>query len=132
MSPVRPLAHVYKDYHGENAYHHLLQLIADTHACDLLEVLETCQNLVLDLELRLHAKLGTLLDGKGLLLELLKRTRSTQVDDDVVAAFYLETKGEDDAFARIVGVGDVLALSKTKGGLPLLERLVVLVCGSQS
>lgn len=113
---------------GEDRYHHLLQLDANTHAGYLLEVLEACQNLVLDLELCLHAETCTLLDGEGLLLELLERTRSTQVDDDVVAALYLETKGENDALAGVVGVGDVLALAKAKGRLPLLQRLIILVC----
>ena len=78
---------------GKDRHHHLLQFGASTHAGHLLEVLKTCQNLVLDLELCLHAETCTFLDGEGLLLELLEGTRSTQVDDDVVAALYLETKG---------------------------------------
>ena len=82
---------------------------------------------MLNLELRFHAKLGTLLDSKGLLLQSFERTGCPQVDDDVVATFNLETKGEDDTFAGVVGVRDVLALTKTKGCFPLLQRLVVLV-----
>ena len=112
-------------------YHHLLQLVANPHAGNLLEVLETGQDLVLDLELGLHAETSTLLDGEGLLLELLERAGRAQVDDDVGAAFDLETEREDAALARVVGVGDVLALAEAKGGLPVLQRLIVLVCGGQ-
>jgi hypothetical protein len=95
-----------------------------------LEVLQTRQNVVLDLELCLHAEPSTLLDGEGLLLQSFDGTRCAQVDNDIIAAFDFKSEGEDDTPARVIGVGDVLALSKTKGFLPLLERLVVLVCGS--
>lgn len=86
------------------AYHHLLHLVADTHACDLLQVLQACQNLVLDLELRLHAECSTLLDDERLLLECFKSTRRLEVNDDVGAAFDLEAKRVDDAFAGVVGI----------------------------
>lgn len=109
------------------AYHHLLQLVTDAHAGDLLQVLEASQDLVLHLELGLHAETSALLDGEGLLLELLEGAGSAQVDDDVLTALDLEAQGEDDAFARVVGVRDVLALAQAQRGLPLLQRLVVLV-----
>jgi len=83
---------------------------------------------VLHLELCLHAEPGTFLDGEGLFLKSLDGTGCAQVDDDIIAAFDFESEREDNASAGIVGVGDVLALSKTKGRFPLLERLVVLVC----
>lgn len=93
-----------------------------------MEVLQTGQNVVLDLELCLHAEPSTLLDGEWLLLESFDSARCAQVDNDIITAFDLESEGEDDTPAGVVGVGDVLALSKTKGLLPLLERLVVLIC----
>jgi hypothetical protein len=86
------------------AYHHLLHLVADTHTCDLLQVLQTCQNLVLDLELHLHAESGALLDGEWLALEGLKGARRLEVDDDVGTAIDFETERVDDAFAGVVGV----------------------------
>jgi hypothetical protein len=127
MSPVE-LVSLCLSLHKLIAYHHLLHLVADTHACDLLQVLQTSQNLVLDLELCLHAECSALLDGEWLLLEGLKGTGRLEVDDNVGAALDLETERVDDAFAGVVGVGDVLALAKTKGSLPLVQSLVVLVC----
>ena len=112
-------------------YHHLLHLVADTHACDLLQVLQTSQDLVLDLELCLHAECSTLLDGERLLLEGLEGARRLEVDDDVGAALNFETERVDDAFAGVVGVRDVLALAETKGSFPLVECLVVLVCSTR-
>jgi len=106
-----------------------LHLAADSHARDLLEVLEACQDLVLDLELCLHAECSALLDCERLALESLDGTGRPQIDDDVVAALDFETEREDDALARVVGIGDVFALAKTERGFPLLEGLVVLVCG---
>lgn len=82
---------------------------------------------MLDLELRLHAECRTLLDDKGLLLEGLQSTRRLEVDDDVGAALDFESERVDDAFAGVVGVGDVLALAETKGGLPLVQRFILLV-----
>lgn len=82
---------------------------------------------MLDLELRLHAERSALLDCKRLALEGLDGAGRPQVDDNVGAAFDFQTKREDDALARVVGVGDVLALAETERGFPLLEGLVVLV-----
>jgi hypothetical protein len=83
---------------------------------------------VLHLELGLHAESSSLFDYEGLALESLDGARGPQVDDDIGPTFDFEAEREDDAFARIVGVGDVCALAETERGLPLLERLVVLVC----
>lgn len=86
------------------SYHHLLHLVADTHACDLLKVLQTRQNLMLDLELGLHAESGTLLDCERLALEGLEGTRRLEVDDDVGAAIDLKTERVDDALAGVFWV----------------------------
>ena len=90
-------------------YHHLLQLIAHWASGDLLEVLQAREDLVLHLELRLHAELGTLLDDEGLALELVNGAGRPKVDDDIGAAFDLEAERLDDAFARVIGVGQRLA-----------------------
>lgn len=119
---------MYTPRRDNSPYHHLLHLVADTHACDLLEVLQAGENLMLDLELCLHAEGGTLLDDEGLLLESLKSTGGLEVDDDVGAALDLEAKRVDDAFAGIAGVRNVLALTETKGGFPLVQGLILLVC----
>jgi hypothetical protein len=89
---------------GPVGAHHLLHLVADTHACDLLQVLEAGENLVLDLELGLHAEGGALLDGEGLVLEGLEGTGRLEVDDDVGTALDLEAERVDDALAGVVGV----------------------------
>jgi hypothetical protein len=107
--------------------HHLLHLVAQTHARHLLEVLEPRQDLVLHLELRLHAELRALLDGEGLVLERLDGAGRLEVDDDVRAAFDLEAEREDDALARVVGVREVFALPEAERLFPLAEGLVVLV-----
>jgi hypothetical protein len=87
---------------------------------------------VLDLELCLHAECSTFLDDERLLLEGLKGARRLEVDDDVGTAIDFETERVDDAFAGVVGVGDVLALAETKGSLPLVQGFVVLVCRAES
>lgn len=84
---------------------------------------------MLDLELRLHAEGSTLLDDEGLLLQSLEGTRRLEVNDDVGTSFDLEAKRVDDAFAGVVGVRDVLALAKTEGSFPLVQGLILLVCG---
>ena len=83
---------------------------------------------MLDFELGLHAESSALLDGEWLALERLDSARRPQVNDNVFATFDLETEREDDTFAGVVGVRDVLALTEAEGGFPLLQRLVVLVC----
>ena len=95
-------------------HHHLLQLVAHGAPGHLLEVLEAGEDLMLDLELDLHAELGTLLDDEGLALKLLDGAGGPEVDDDVGAAFDLETERLDDAFARVVGVGQRLAAAETE------------------
>lgn len=64
---------------------------------------------MLHLELRLHAELGALFDHKRLVLERVDGTGRLEVDDNVRAAFDLEAEREDDAFARVTGVGEVFA-----------------------
>lgn len=67
-------AHITYSRRRQDAYHHLLKLVAHTHAGDLLQVLEAGKDLVLDLELCLHAERGAFLDGEGLVVEGLERT----------------------------------------------------------
>jgi hypothetical protein len=75
---------------------------------------------MLNLELGLHAESGALFDGEWFALERFDSTRRPQVDDDVFATFDFETEREDDAFAGVVGVRDVLALAEAEGSFPLL------------
>jgi hypothetical protein len=127
MNPVTfiSIAIIFVRYLG--SYHHLLHLLAQRSTRDLLEVLETGQNLVLNLELYFHAVLGTLLDHEWLRLELVDSAGGSEVNDHVWASVDFDCEREDDAFARIAGVGDVFALAEAERCLPLLERFIVLV-----
>jgi hypothetical protein len=102
------------------AYHHLLHLLANSQALDNLEIFQASQDLMLNLELGLHAESSALLDGEGFALERLDSTRGPQVNDDVFSTFDLKTEREDDTFAGVVGVRDVLALTEAEGSFPLL------------
>jgi hypothetical protein len=101
--------------------------MAHPQVLDDLEIFHSREDLVLDLELCLHAEAGALLDGEGLVLEGFSGAGGFEVDDDVGAAFDFETEGEDDAFAGVVGVGEVLARAQAEGFFPFLEGFVVLV-----
>lgn len=110
-------------------YNHLLVLLAEDLALHHLDVLQAREDLVLDLEGDLHAEGGAFLDCEWRLLERVHGSGIFQVDDDVGAALNLETKGEDDAFARVVWIRDVLARAEAERLFPLAEGLVVLVWG---
>jgi hypothetical protein len=108
--------------------HHLLHLMADTHALDHLDVFQPSENLVLDLEDGLHAELGALLDSEGLVLERVDCAGGLEVNDNVRPSVHLEAEREDDAFAGVALVRDVLAGAESERLFPLAEGLVVLVC----
>lgn len=115
---------------GRITANHLARLATgdpDLAAPDRLDVVQAAQNLVLHLELGLHGELGTLLDGEGLLLEVLQRPGRRQVDHDGLPAGRLHGERVDDAHARVVGVGQVVAAAEAEGLLVALEGLVVLV-----
>lgn len=80
---------------------------------------------MLHLEARLHAEGGALLDGEGVLVQVLERAGLRQVDDDVLTALHLEAEREDDDFARVVGVREVVARAQAEGLLPFAEGFVV-------
>ena len=127
---VRALSRLSASKFVENervTYHHLLHLVADTHACDLLQVLQPSKNLMLNLELRLHAECSTFLDCEWLGLESLESTGRLEVDDNVGTALNFKSERVDDAFAGVVGVGDVLALAEAEGSFPLVQCFIVLV-----
>lgn len=89
----------------EETYNHFLILAnTNTLALDDLDVVQSRQNLVLDLELRRHAELGALLDFERLVLESGFRTLFGQVDGDGWAAFRVHGQREDDAVAWIIWV----------------------------
>lgn len=89
-------------------------LLAKDLALHNLDVLQAGEHLVLDLEGDLHAERGAFLDGERFLCKSLNRGSILQIDNDIVAAVDLEAQGEDDAFAGVVRVGDVLACSEAK------------------
>ena len=71
--------------------------------------MQSAQNLVLDLEPRLHGELGSLLDSEGVVLEGLQGTRGSEVNGDGITASGVHGEREDDAVARVAWVGEVLA-----------------------
>lgn len=77
----------------DDTYHHLLLLMAEGVTCGLLEVLQACQNVMLDLELCLHAVFSSLLNYEGLAGQSVKSAGSSQIYDDVGAALDLESEG---------------------------------------
>jgi hypothetical protein len=83
---------------------------------------------MLHLELRLHAELRSFLDHERFVLESLDSSGGLQVNGDVRASLYLQGEGQDDAFTRVVGVGEVLSGAKAQRLFPLAEGLVILVC----
>lgn len=74
-----------------------------------------------------HAKLGSLLDGERLVLEVIDGTGRGEVDGDVGTAFDFEGEGFDDTFARVAGVGDGSAAAEAERGFPAVEGFVVCV-----
>lgn len=114
---------------GGIATQHLLILAnTDTLALDHLQVLETTQHLMVDLEDHLDVELGTLLDGEGLVLESVDGSRGGQIDDDVGTALDNQGQRFDDTL-RIAGLADGVAGVQAQRGLPAVEGLIILVCG---
>lgn len=106
-------------------YNHLRVLgDLDTLALDDLDVVQTTQYLMLDLELGAHGELGAFLDFKGLVLEALLASRRGQVNRDGVAAGRVEGQSKDDADSGIVGVGNIFAAAQAEGLLVPLERFI--------
>ena len=72
-------------------YQHLL-VLADANALALhhLDILQSTQDLMLDLENDLGAELGALLDHEGFLLELLQGIGTRQVHHDIWTARRLD------------------------------------------
>lgn len=94
-----------------------------------LEVLQTTQHLVLDLEADLHAELGSLLDDEGLCFERFDASGGTEVDDDFRSACDFKAERCNDTFTLIGGVDwDKSAGGKTERSFPSVQGLVVLVC----
>jgi hypothetical protein len=106
-------------------YNHLRVLgHSDTLSLDNLDVVKSAENLMLDLELGHHGKLGVLLDPEGLVLEGVLATGCREVDGHRIAAGGLHGQGEDDADAGVAGIGQVIAAAETEGLLVALERLI--------
>lgn len=109
-------------------YQHLLILAdANTLPPHGLDVLQTAENLMLNLENDLDAESSTLLDREGLVLELFERTRGRQLNHDVVPAFHLQGEGLDDALPRVIRVAEGRAGVQSQGSFPAVQGFVVLV-----
>jgi hypothetical protein len=88
----------------KKTYNHLLHLGLGAHPGNDLDIFHAAQDLVLDTETGFHAESGALFDGEGLLVEGVQGALLRQVDHDVGAAFDFQAQGEQDHFARVVGV----------------------------
>ena len=110
----------------DETYNHLGVLgNSDSLALDNLDVMETTQNLMLNLELGANGELGTLLDLERLVLKV---TRSGKVDRDGRSARRVHAELKDNANSRIVGVRDGgAAAAETERFLVSLEGLVASV-----
>ena len=73
-------------------YQHLL-ILANPYALALddLQVLETAQNIVLDLEDNLDPERRAFFDSEGLVFQRLKRTRGREIDHHILTSFHLES-----------------------------------------
>lgn len=113
---------------GKAAQHLLILAHTDTLALDNLQVLETTQDVVVDLEDDLDVELGTLLDSEWLFLEGVDGTGGGQIDGDVGAAVDDERERLDDTIG-VAGLANGLACVQTQGGLPTDHGLIVGICG---
>ena len=85
---------------------------------------------MLDLELRLHRELRSLLDLERVVLEGVQCTGGCEIDSDGVTTGGVHGEGEDDAVAWVVGVGEVLApATNAKGFFVALHCFVIGVWG---
>ncbi len=100
-----------------------LRVLADPDTLPLhdLDVRQPADNLVLDLERDDHGELGSFLDREGLVLQRSLAAGGRQVDSDGWTARRLQRERLDDAGARVVGVGQVLAAAQPEGLLVALE-----------
>ena len=79
-------------------------------------------------EVRLHTKLGALLDAERLRLECFQAPGGSQVDGDVGAAFNFQGEGFDYTASLVLGVdGDRRARGYAEGSFPAVERFVILI-----
>ncbi len=113
---------------GRVAADHFL-VLAERNALpfQLLDILETGEDLVLDDELGLHLILAAFFDGEGLLFEGIKGAAGREIDSNVWPAFHFKCEGLDDAEPWIIRVGDGVAGADTKRGLPSVQSLVFLI-----
>lgn len=111
---------------GSETHDHLAVLgHPDALALHDLDVVQAAQDLVLDAEGGGHGELCAFLDLEGLVLEGVLAPGRGEVDGDWGAAGRVHGQGLDNADARVVGVGEVVAAGETEGFLVALEGLVI-------
>lgn len=82
---------------------------------------------MVDLEGHLDAEVGSLLDLKGLVLQLVNCALSGDIDHNVGTTFDLEGEGLDDACSGVFGVANRFAGVEAEGGFPAVEGFIMLV-----
>ncbi len=110
----------------EKTYDHFTVLAnPDSLALHDLDVLQTAEDLVLDLESGPHGELGSLLDLERVVLEGGLATGGREVDRHGRPAGSLHGQGEDDADARIALIREVpAATAEAERLLVSLEGLI--------
>lgn len=108
---------------------HLLILAnPDTLSLHDLQVLQTAQNLMVDLEGNLDTECGAFLDGEGLVFQSFEGTGGGEIDDDVRTVFHLESERFDNT-AIVAVLSYRVARVQAQGGFPAVQGFVALVCG---
>lgn len=83
---------------------------------------------MLDLELRRHAELNSLLDLERFVLERSFGASGGEIDGDGWAAFRVHGQRENDAVAWVVGVREVIAsATETEGLLVALHGFIICI-----
>jgi hypothetical protein len=78
--------------------------------------MQSTQNLMLDLESRLHSEFCSFFDLEGMVFESGECAWSSEVDGDGVTASGVHGEREDDAVAWVVGVREVFSASAQTEG----------------
>jgi hypothetical protein len=92
-----------------------------------MNIFQPTQHIAVHLEDNLGEKLGSLLDCEWFVLESLKSIGTRQVEGDIGLSGCLNGERLDDACPWVVGVADGFTGVQAEGGLPSVERFVVLI-----
>jgi hypothetical protein len=105
---------------------HLLILAnSNTFPLHNLHIVQSRKYLMLNLEFSDHRELSSFLDLKGLILQGVLGSFGGEVYGDGWAPFGFHGKGEYDAVAGVVWIGDVFSAAEAQGGFVSLHGFIV-------